>query len=265
MAADLNLLCEDLLAESAELEALLEPLDEAGWHTPTPAVGWDVLDQITHLAYFDAKAAMGATDPDAFRIERAGFQADVGSMVERITAGFRSMPGTDALAWLRRERAGLVAAVTPMDPSTRVPWYGPEMTIASSITARIMETWAHGVDVHDALGATIVPSERLRHVAFLGARAFANSFVTRGLAVPDVAVRVELVAPDGGQWAFGPADATERVTGSALGFCLVATQRRHRNDTDLRTEGHVADEWISIAQAFAGAAGSGRTSTGGSR
>ncbi len=262
MAVDLATLCADLQAESAVLEAVLEPLDESGWHTPTPADGWDVLDQITHLAYFDARAALAATDPEAFRAERAAALADVGSMVERITAEFRAMTGAEALAWLRRERGALVAAVLPIDPSTRVPWYGPEMTIASSITARIMETWAHGVDVHDALGAPIVPSERLRHVAFLGVRAFANSFVTRALAVPDVAVRVELAAPGGGEWSFGPPEAGERVTGSALDFCLVATQRRHRDDTDLRTEGPVAEQWISIAQAFAGGAGSGREPLG---
>jgi uncharacterized protein (TIGR03084 family) len=132
------------------------------------------------------------------------------------------------------------------------------MSLASFITARIMETWAHGQDVADALGVVRPPSGRLRHVAFIGARAFANSFVSHGLPVPDAPVRVELVAPDGKTWAFGPADAADVVRGPALDFCLVVTQRRHPADTALSTEGPVAAEWLTIAQAFAGPAGKGR-------
>jgi uncharacterized protein (TIGR03084 family) len=252
MPADLDALCDDLLAESALLESLLEPLDDVAWHTPTPAAGWDVLDQVTHLAYFDGRAALAATDPDAFRAE-----AEVGAMVEAVAAGARAMSGADALAWLRRERDGFVTAVRPMDPSVRVPWYGLDMTVASSVTSRIMETWAHGVDIRDALDAPLAVTARLDHVAFLGARAFANSYRVRGRTAPDTPVRIELERP-AGTWVFGPGDATERVTGPLLDFCLVVTQRRHRNDTSLRAQGAVADEWLSIAQAFAGEAGTGR-------
>jgi uncharacterized protein (TIGR03084 family) len=135
-----------------------------------------------------------------------------------------------------------------------VPWYGPDMTLASSITARIMETWAHGQDVADTLGVTRTPTERLRHVAFLGWRAVGNSFRARGRAVPTEAVRVEA-----GQWTFGPAEATNVVRGPALDLCLVVTQRRHVADTALVAEGPVAAEWLSIAQAFAGPPGAGRS------
>jgi uncharacterized protein (TIGR03084 family) len=132
------------------------------------------------------------------------------------------------------------------------------MSAASSITARIMETWAHGQDVADALEATRTPTDRLRHVAFIGARALPNSYQARGLAVPDTAVRVELRAPSGDLWAFGPEGAPDTVRGPALDFCLVVTQRRHPDDLDLEVHGPVAGEWMSIAQAFAGPPGSGR-------
>jgi uncharacterized protein (TIGR03084 family) len=257
MPADLSSLCDDLLAESASLESLLEPLGDVGWHTPTPAIGWDVLDQVTHLAFFDGRAALAATDPDEFRADAQRWRDDVGTMVEGVAARSRAMSGSEALAWLRRERGCFVTAVRPMDPSTRVPWYGQDMTVASSITSRIMETWAHGVDVRDALGAPLTVTARLDHVAFLGARAFANSYRVRGRTPPDAAMRIELDGANGA-WVFGPADATDRVTGPLLDFCLVVTQRRHRDDTSLRADGAIADEWLSIAQAFAGEAGAGR-------
>jgi uncharacterized protein (TIGR03084 family) len=132
------------------------------------------------------------------------------------------------------------------------------MSAASSITARIMETWAHGQDVADALGAERAPSDRLRHVAFIGARALPNSYQARGLPVPETTVRVELEAPSGGVWAFGPEGAPDSVRGPALDFCLAVTQRRHLDDLDLELQGAVATEWMSIAQAFAGPPGPGR-------
>jgi uncharacterized protein (TIGR03084 family) len=145
-----------------------------------------------------------------------------------------------------------------MDPSTRLPWYGPPMSAASSVTARLMETWAHGQDIADALGVTRQPTTRLRHVAHLGVATREFSFRLRGLPVPAAPVRVELTAPDGAIWAWGPADAPERVAGSAVDFCLLVTQRRHQADTGLLTSGRAAAEWLAIAQAFAGPPGPGR-------
>jgi uncharacterized protein (TIGR03084 family) len=121
-----------------------------------------------------------------------------------------------------------------------------------------METWAHGQDVADTLGVTREPTDRLRHVAHIGVRALPFSFVLRERPVPDAPVRVELVAPSGESWTWGPEDAADRVTGPALDFCLLVTQRRHRDDTALEVTGPVATEWATIAQAFAGVPGEGR-------
>ena len=133
------------------------------------------------------------------------------------------------------------------------------MSVASFITARLMETWAHAQDVFDAFGVARVPSTRLRHVAHIGVLALPNSYRARGLDVPDAAVRVELEAPDGTTWEWGDPDAADSVRGPALDFCLVATQRRHVADTALVVVGPVATEWIAIAQTFAGPPGAGRT------
>jgi uncharacterized protein (TIGR03084 family) len=257
MAMDMGELRNDLLAETADLEALVGPLDEAGWATATPAEGWDMKDQVGHLAYFDDRAHESMTDREGFIAHREEVLSHP-DFADRMASESRRFDGPGTLAWFRRARASLVESARGTEPSLRVPWYGPDMSAASSITARIMETWAHGQDVADALGVQRAPTDRLRHVAFIGARAMPNSYQARGLPVPDAPVRVELMAPSGDVWAFGPDDASDTVRGPALDFCLAVTQRRHIEDLDLELDGPVATEWLSIAQAFAGPPGSGR-------
>ena len=250
-------LCDDLTAETADLEKLLGDLDDRGWATPTPAEGWDVKDQVGHLAFFDDRAKESMTDAQAFVAHREEVLAHP-DFADRIAAESRRFDGPATLEWFRTARAALVEVARRTNPSLRVPWYGPDMSAASSITARIMETWAHGQDVADALDVQRVPTDRLRHVAFIGARALPNSYQARGLAPPDMPVRVELAAPSGETWGFGPEAASDTVRGQALDFCLAVTQRRHLDDLALDIEGPVATEWMSIAQAFAGPPGAGR-------
>jgi uncharacterized protein (TIGR03084 family) len=258
VAVILAKVCDDLAAETADLVAMLAPLGDATWDTPTPAPGWSIRDQVSHLAYFDDVSTMAATNPEQFRVEREKDLADVDAMVDRVTVAHRHLSGHDTLAWLQRARAGFIEAVVDLDPGMRVPWYGPDMTLASSVTSRIMETWAHGQDIADTIGATRPATDRLRHVAFLGARAVPNSYRARGLAVPEVGIRIQLTGPNGDLWSFGAEESTEVVSGPALDFCLVVTQRRHPADTALKADGPVAIEWLSIAQAFAGPPGAGR-------
>jgi len=257
MATDMAALCDDLLAETADLESLVSGLGVDGWATPTPAEGWDVRDRVGHLAYFDDRARESMTDPTAFVAHRDEVLSHP-DFADRIAAESRRFDGPQTLAWFRTARAALVDAGRSTDPSVRVPWYGPDMSAASSITARIMETWAHGQDVADALGAHRTPTDRLRHISFIGARALPNSYQARGRALPDTPVRVELRAPSGDLWTFGPDDASDTVRGPALDFCLAVTQRRHPSDTALVIEGEAAAEWMSFAQAFAGGPGEGR-------
>ena len=232
---------------------LLSGLTNEDWQIPTPAPGWTILDQAAHLAWFDDAARRSIADPDAFRVHRAEAVADVGGVVEAVRASTAARPGPAVLTWLRESGAALVTAARAADPAARIPWYGPDMTVASSITARIMETWAHTEDIADALGVTRAPSPRLPHIAFIGCRALPNSFTANRRPVPDAPVRVEL-----GEWTFGPEDAPDTVRGPLLDFCLVVTQRRHLADTDLVATGPVASEWLTIAQAFAGPPGAGR-------
>jgi len=259
MPVDMTALAADLAAESAVTRALVAGLDESGWHTPTPAAGWDIADQISHLAYFDEVTVRSAVHPAEFEAELTAAREGVNP--DAIAARFRDRSGAQLLEWFDTSRADLLSTFRNLDPRARLPWFGPAMSAASSLTARIMETWAHTQDIADALGVTRESTSRLRHVAHIGVGARAFSYAVHGKTLPQAPVRVELTGPDGDLWAWGPADAADRVTGPALDFCLLVTQRRHRDDLALIIQGPAATEWMSIAQAFAGTAGTGRPRT----
>ncbi|MEU4349091.1 TIGR03084 family metal-binding protein [Streptomyces sp. NPDC023838] len=254
---------DDLRAEGDELDRLVAKLDPDAWRTATAAPGWTIAHQIAHLAWTDGAALLAVTDADAFaaEVEKAAAAPDT-FVDEGADAGARLAPDELLGRW-RHGRARLREALEAAPAGARFPWYGPPMSTASMATGRLMETWAHGQDVWDALGRTREPTDRLRHVARIGVRARDFAFAVRGLAAPGEAFRVELAAPDGqGLWTYGPEDAPQRVTGPALDFCLLVTQRVHRSDTAVRAEGADADRWLDIAQAFAGPAGPGRAPKG---
>jgi uncharacterized protein (TIGR03084 family) len=262
MPADITALVDDLLAETTALEEILADLPDVDFELVTPAPVWTVRDQITHLTYFDAAVTRAIVDPDEFRTERdaalsgiAGIDDFTGHIAEQ----GRAMPIAEVRDAFATARSAMVAAFRSADPKLRVPWYGPDMGLASALTARIMETWAHGQDVEDALHVQRRATRALRNVAHLGVATMGYSFMARDLAPPSTPVRVELRATDGVTWEWGPADAVDRIAGEARDFCLVVTQRRHVADTQLVAEGPVAREWMAIAQCFAGPAGQGRT------
>lgn len=248
-------LLDDLTAEQDTLDGDVADLDAAAWSTPTPADGWDVTASIAHLAATEMWATLALTDPDGFRAELARIGDDADRRDAEVRSGLmfrRPPPDTGVLAWWRETRSHAMRLLRARDRSDRLPWFGPDMSCMSFATARLMETWAHGVDVRDGLGVPTVATARLRQVAELGVRTRGWSYVVRGLEAPTNDVRVELAAPGGETWIWGAADATDRARGSALDFCLVVTQRRHLDDTDLDVRGAAA-EWLGHAQAFAGA------------
>jgi uncharacterized protein (TIGR03084 family) len=258
-AAALAGVCTDLTDEHDALDAVVANLPSADWDRLTPAEGWAVRDQISHLAWVDERAVEAVSDPEAFLagVARLREVAPEDPMSVGVNEG-RAMAAADVLAWWRRARDRLLVVMGDVDPNARVVWYGPPMGAVSFVTARLMETWAHGQDVVDALGATRPATARLRHVAHIGVTARPFSFAAHGLESPSDPVRVELRGPSGDEWTWGPAGAPDRVRGDALEFCLVVTQRRHLVDTGLDVRGPVATQWMTIAQAFAGPPGSGR-------
>lgn len=250
----------DLAAEHADLERILEPLSPEQWALATPSPGWDIADQVGHLAYFDRTAALAITDPESFKAQaKAMLDAILDGGTDPTLDEPRSMDSATLMTWWQEGRRGLIDAAATLGESDRLPWYGPDMSGKSFLTARLMETWAHGQDVCDTVGATREPTDRLRHIAQLGVITRGWTYANRGLEMPEVAVRVELSAPSGDTWTWGDDDAPESVTGSAEDFCQVVTQRRHADDTDLVIEGDAARDWMTMAQAFAGGATDGPT------
>ena len=254
MPADTGALLEDLRDEHTALDERVAHLTEVQWRTRTLAKGWDIADCIGHLAYFDRTAVLALSDEAAFSTHADWIQDALHT--EPDVAEARGVSGRELLDVWRRGRDDLLGKLASADPRRRVPWYGPAMSLASFATARLMETWAHGQDVADVLGLPPVLSERLRHVCHIGVGARAYSYSVNGVVDGGAPVRVELHGPGAGCW--GPVEAADRITGTALDFALLVTQRRHRSDVSLTISGPTAEQWMSIAQAYAGAAAPGR-------
>lgn len=276
----------DLVAEGEELDALVATLEPHRWAAPTPAPGWTVAHQIAHLASTDVGVlasvalrrgpraiARWLADPDqivpAMRAAatsagwavRRGIRRwtpdDLSALADALAdAGARTDPARLLARW-QAGRWKLAAGLADVPSAARMWWLGLWLGPASMATARLMETWAHGQDVADALGVTRAPTERLRHIARLGVRTRDFSYRAHGLTPPAGEFRVELTSPGGASWTWGPADAADRITGPALDFCLLVTRRRHPDDLRLVAEGAAA-EWLPIAQAYAGSPGPGR-------
>lgn len=244
--------------EQQELDAVVTNLDEAGWETMTPSEGWDIKEQIRHLAYFEDRAKLSASNPEVFKLWFEEMLQDPNSMALHMETTGKDLTAEGTLKWWREERNALLEILATMDRKTRLPWYGPALSAMSFATARLMETWAHGQDIVDALGIIRKPTERLRHVAHLGVSTFGWSFANRKMEIPDTPVRVELTGPSGENWSWGSEVAKNMVKGQAEDFCLVVVQRRHVADTDLIINGETAQKWMSIAQVYAGPPTEGR-------
>ena len=254
-------LLADLRAETDQLWATVSGLDDAGWHTPTPAEGWDVATQVAHLLWTDevaVAAARARTDPDPWDDIVAAALADPGGYVDTAAHEIATLAPQALLARWGAARHALGTTLRDYPAGERMPWFGPPMSAASMVTARFMETWAHGHDVYAALGIEPAITDRIRHVAHLGVRTRNFAFVTNGLDAPLEEFKIRLTAPSGETWAWGPAEAPQSVRGSAYDFCQLVTQRINRVDTDLEATGPDADRWLDIAQAFAGLPGAGR-------
>jgi uncharacterized protein (TIGR03084 family) len=248
----------DLATECTGLDDLVAGLDEKGWRRPTPAAGWDVATSVGHLAWTDEVAVLAATDKAAWDDVVLTALADPERFVDAQALAAGAAPPGELLDRWRTSRDRLAEALRNHPDGTKLPWFGPPMSPTSMATARFMETWAHGLDVADALGVTVEPHDRVRHVVHLGVRTRGFSFATNGLPAPVSDIHVALTAPSGELWEFGPAGAEQQVIGAAWDFALLVTERRHRADLSLTATGPDASQWLEIAQAFAGPSGGGR-------
>lgn len=251
-------LVDDLAAESDALDDLVGPLAPERWSDPTPAPGWTIAHQVGHLLWTDRLSLTSIVDEAGFQGLLTEAAANPAGFVDAAAEELSTTAPARLLAEWRSTRSELHAALRTVPDGRKLLWFGPPMSAASMATARLMETWAHGLDVADALGAPASATARLKSIAHLGVRTRDFAYAVHGQTPPAEQFRVELTAPDGSLWTWGPDDAGQRVSGPALDFCYLVTQRRPRAMLGLTAQGADAEHWLGIAQAFAGPPGAGR-------
>ena len=212
----------------------------------TLAAGWTVRDTIEHLLISDRLAFMAVADPAVFASDRA-------RRASSWTADAAAFDSEDLSRAFSLGHESLIGGLRKADPDQRVGWMGPSMSLRSFATARIMENWAHGEDIAQAVGGVYPTTGGLHHICHLGVLTRTFSFTVRGEPAPEDPVRVELDLPEGTTWQAGDPAAENRVSGPGRDFCLVVTQRRHVEDTSLTLHGDAAVAWMHCAQVFAGA------------
>jgi uncharacterized protein (TIGR03084 family) len=242
---------DDYEAEQTELYAVLVDLDDDAWSQPTSAAGWDVRDQVAHLAHTEEVAYDTATGgPRSLANETAHYKTGEEFTEAGCDQG-RSMAPAAVLEWWWSAAGRLRPALRELDDSFRVPW-GLGMKRPSFVTARLMEHWAHGLDIREAVGVDAVDTARLRHVAWIGYSALPYAFGVADVTAPaDHTLRLELAGPNGEAWSFGPADATDVIRGPAGVWCRRATQRITAAEaTALDAEGPLAELAVAHARSF---------------
>jgi uncharacterized protein (TIGR03084 family) len=245
----------DFRDESEALYQCLVSLPDAAFERATQFKGWTLNDVVSHLHAWNWAADLSLRDAD-------GFAAFLERFLGEIAKG-RSI-GAVEKEWLeegknrtrleqwRRFYLEMTERFAAADPKRRVKWAGPDMSVRSSISARLMETWAHSQEIYDLLGIECAHTDRIRNIADLGVRTFGWAYMNRGRAVPDKAPQVRLIAPSGALWVWNEAESENGVEGDAVEFCKVVTQTRNVADTALRVRGAVATDWMTIVQCFAG-------------
>ena len=250
MSTGVGDLLADLTAEQRWLQDLIRTLDDDAWLAPTPARGWDVRDAVAHLADTDEMATATATGQPGSLNDRAAGAASTEDVTYHGVLRGRRQTGRDVLAWWENAAAAMHDMFETLDPNERVPW-GIGMRARSLITARLMETWAHGLDVCAAVGAAPNDTDRLAHVAWLATRALPYAYTVAGREPPGEPLRVELTLPSGASWSTGPQTADNRVTGPAGEYCRVFVHRATRADaSNVHAVGDAAEDALTVARAF---------------
>ena len=245
----------DFREESEAFFALLDTVHDQEWERKTQFKGWTINDVLAHVHFGNYAADLSLKDSAAFITFMQGIRSARSQGSGPLGPTHAWLKGTKNRALLQLWRdyyLEMTERFAVADPKMRVKWVGPDMSVRSSITARLMETWAHAQAVYDLLGHIRSETDRIKNVAVLGINTFGWTFTNRGLAVPAEIPTVRLTAPSGDIWEWGSPAADNQIEGSAVEFCQVVTQVRNIADTALKVVGATATHWMSIAQCFAG-------------
>lgn len=240
------------IAEQSLVDALVNDLTDEQWQTPLPDVEmWNIKDAIIHIAFFDYAATklIAGEAEDLVALS----QAESGEDQYVRATKFHHLTGPEVLSWWREVRTRLVNQLYDKNPKDRVPWApGLPMSAKSLASARLMELWAHSVDIYDALGIDPVVKDRITSTLFLSWQARPNAYRINNLEMPDTPMYLELTLPSGELWAKGDPGAQNYIKGSAKEWALVAIRRRNWMDTELEVVGEEARRYASIVQTYAG-------------
>jgi uncharacterized protein (TIGR03084 family) len=237
----------DLEDEQDRLEAILDALDDAAWHTESGAPGWTITDVVLHLAQSEDAVVATATG-DATRGWRLSGDG-IDDAMDRLVRAERAEPRVVFARW-RTARREAVAALRAADPKQPLQWAAAPLKPATLATTRLAEHWAHGLDITEPLGIDFPDTDRLRHVAWLGYGSLPYAFGLKGLEPHPVFC--ELVGPDGSVWRYGPEDAESTISGSAGAFCRVGAQRLAPEESGLTTTGPHGAEVLGVLRNYAG-------------
>jgi uncharacterized protein (TIGR03084 family) len=240
----------DFLEESRALHALLADRPEADFDRVTLFKEWRVNDVLRHLHYWNWMAELQLSDEARLEAELAAVGTE--GMRTREQGLVQDASGVSLLRTWWQQAQNTAEAFSGADPKARLKWAGPSMSARSSITARLMETWAHGQEVYDVLGVERIDDDRIRNIVVLGVNTYGWTYLVRKEEPLGPMPFVRLTAPSGELWTYGEDDGVNRIEGSATEFCQVVTQTRNIKDTALNVTGPVALDWMSKAQCFAG-------------
>lgn len=246
---------QDYREETQVLAALLDGVSESAFDTPTLFKGWTINDVIGHLYMFDIAALKSLESDEAFLAFYQPLQKDLAtgkSFMDMQAPWLNGLAGRPLFETWQSNSMVLAERYSQADPRRRLKWAGPDMSARSSITARQMETWAHGQEVFDALGETRVESDRIYNICHLGVSTFGWTYINRKLPVPETLPLTELTSPSGAVWTWNESSAEGYVKGDAVEFAQVVTQVRNVKDISLKVSGETATRWMNIAQCFAG-------------
>ncbi|MBL0925368.1 MAG: TIGR03084 family protein [Sphingomonadaceae bacterium] len=242
----------DFLDETTSLAELLAPLVDNQFEKSTQFKGWTIDIILRHLHVWNIAADLSLTDEAAFANFLSDMMAGIrGSRLPDFEKSYlNGLSGQKLrLAWIDRAKTTSVHFISA-DPKMRLKWVGPEMSALSSITARLMETWAHAQAIYDILGVVRVDHDRIGNIVRLGVNTWDWTWKNRRMEPPGPMPRLKLEAPSGIIWEYGTGE--DLIEGSASEFCQVVTQCRNIADTSLKVEGDIARQWMAAAQCFAG-------------
>ena len=248
----------DLVAEQQALDQFLQRINERQWNLPTSAPGWSIKDTVSHLAHAEQFAAQVLAEGESVVADLGMDNIDKWTEVG-VKEG-REKRYQQVIEWWRNSRADVVDALSRIEGNVRVPWISGDMSARAFATLRLMETWAHGLDIKDAMDGLLTFDEeeedptadtpRIRHVAWLAHRMLPYAFAEAGEEFPETGIRLELMGPSYSRWVYGPEDAADVIKGLAGEWCRIAVHRLDSTATSLKTEGDKAETAIKVVRAY---------------